>query len=61
LDFSNIYLNIIVLRKKFKIFDVFLKDVLIFFINILRIKQWFKGARVAPNNVVGTANPPASM
>jgi hypothetical protein len=25
----------------------------IFFKNILRIKQWFKGARVVPNIVVG--------
>ncbi len=50
--FLNIHLNIIVL-KKFQI-NFFLKDALNFLKNILRINQWYKGACVAPNSVVGS-------
>jgi hypothetical protein len=39
----------IVLRK----LNFFLKDILKYSKNILRIKQWFKGAHVIPNKVVG--------
>ncbi len=48
-DFLNIHLNIIVLRKLFFFIKTYWKD----FKNILRIKQWSKGACVALNSVVG--------
>jgi len=42
----NIHLNIIVFKKK-----ILAKDVLKNSKNILRIKQWSKGARVSPNSM----------
>jgi hypothetical protein len=50
----NKHLNIIVLKKLF--FNYFLKNYLKNSKKILRIKQWSKGACVAPTSVVGPIN-----
>jgi hypothetical protein len=55
LDFYNIHLNII-LFKNFKYFKYFFERLIKDSKKILKIKQWFKGACVAPNRMVGPYN-----